>query len=76
MNNEQIRFIDRLYKDLYLDEQVLHHRSGNKYDKFNNLKEYFEKLGSIHTKVGDTGRYQELLRNMYYDKYVIKLKVL
>ena len=72
MNKEEIRFIDRLYKDLYMDEQVLHHSSGNKYDKFNNIKEYMEKLESIHTKVGDTGRHKELLRRMYYDKYVIK----
>ena len=55
-----------------MDEQVLHHSSGNKYDKFNNIKEYMEKLESIHTKVGDTGRHKELLRRMYYDKYVIK----
>lgn len=72
MNKEEIRFIDRLYKDLYLDEQVLHHSSGNKYDKFNNIKEYMEKLESIHTKIGETGDHKELLRKMYHDKYVIK----
>ena len=33
MNKEAIRLIDRLYKDLYLDEQVIHHGTGNKYDK-------------------------------------------
>jgi len=72
MNKEQLRFIDRLYKDLYLDESVIHHGSGNKYDKFDNIKAYLQKLEDIHIKVLNTGRHIELLRNMYYDKYVIK----
>ena len=72
MNKEAIRLIDRLYKDLYLDEQVLHHSSGNQYDKFNNIKEYLEKLENIHNKVSETGKHKELLKKLYYDKYVIK----
>lgn len=72
MNKEQIRFIDRLYKDLYLEESVIHHGSGNKYDKFDNINLYMQKLEDIHNKVADTGRHKELLRNMYYDKYIIK----
>ena len=72
MNKEAIRLIDKLYKDLYLDEQVLHHSSGNKYDKFNNIKSYIEKLESIHNKVSETGRHEEMLKKLYYEKYVIK----
>ena len=72
MNNEQIRFIDRLYKDLYLDESVIHHGSGNKYDKLNNIKMYLQKLEHIHNKVANTGRHTEFLRKLYHDKYVMK----
>ena len=72
MEKEAIKLIDRLYKDLYLDEQVLHHSKGNKYDKFNNIKDYLKKLESIHTKVGETERHKAFLKKMYYDKYVIK----
>ena len=72
MNKEAIRLIDRLYKDLYLDEQVIHHGTGNKYDKFNNIKSYIEKLESIHNKIQDKERHIELLKKLYYEKYVIK----
>ena len=72
MNKEVLRFIDRLYKDLYLDEQVLHHSSGNKYDKFNNIKEYLEKQEEIHNNVTGSGKHINLLKKLYYAKYVIK----
>lgn len=72
MDKETLRLIDRLYKDLYLDEQVIHHGAGNKYDKFNNIKSYLEKLEIIHSRVSSTGRHKELLKKMYYERYVIK----
>ena len=72
MNKEAIKLIDRLYKDLYLDDEVLHHSSGNKYDKFNNINQYLEKLESIHNRVTETGRHKDILKWMYYKKYVIK----
>lgn len=68
---EAIKLIDRLYRDLYLSEPVLHHGRGNKYDKFNNIKEYLEKLEEIHTKIGETERHKEFLKKCYYAKYVI-----
>lgn len=72
LNKDAIRLIDRLYKDLYLSEQVLHHGSGNKYDKFNNIKEYINKLENIHVKISKSNRHIEHLKACYYDKYVIK----
>lgn len=69
---EAIKLIDRLYRDLYLNDQVLHHSSGNKYDKFNNIKEYLEKLEELHNRVGETNRHKEFLKKCYYAKYVIK----
>ena len=72
MGNEQLRFIDKLYKDLYLDETVIRYGSGNKYDKFSNIKAYIEKVEELYNKMNDTGRHIEWLRKLYYDKYVIK----
>lgn len=68
---EAIKLIDRLYRDLYLNDQVLHHGSGNRYDKFNNIKEYLEKLEEIHTRIGETERHKGFLKKCYYAKYVI-----
>ena len=70
MNNDEIKFIDRLYKDLYLDETVINR--GNKFDKFNNIKNYMQRLEQIHNKVSDTGKHEKLLKEMYYAKYIIK----
>ena len=72
MNKEAIKLIDRLYKDLYLDDEVLHHSSGNKYDKFNNINQYLEKLESLHNRVIETGRHKNILKWMYYQKHIIK----
>lgn len=72
MTNDQIRFIDSLYKDLYLDDAVTRNGRLNKYDKFKNIKEYLERLDSIHRRVTDTGRHSKLLREMYHNKYIIR----
>lgn len=71
LDNDAIRLIDKLYKDLYLDEQVLHHGTGNKYDKFNNIKEYLSKLEKLHNQISETGKHIDYLKKCYYDKYVI-----
>ena len=34
---DSIRFIDRLYRDLYLSEDVLRHSTHHRTDKFNNI---------------------------------------
>jgi len=72
LNKDAIRLLDRLYKDLYLNEQVLHHATGNKYDKFNNIACYLEKLESTHDKISTSNKHIEYLKKCYYDKYVIK----
>lgn len=74
MNNEKnvIAFIDKLYKNLYLDEKVIYHGTGNKYDKFENIDAYLSRLENVHDKVSETGRHKEYLKKLYYDRYVIK----
>ena len=59
LNKDAIRLLDRLYKDLYLNKQVLHHANGNKYDKFNNIASYLEKLESTHDKISNSNKHIE-----------------
>ncbi len=72
IEKEYIRLIDRLYKDLYKDKQVLHHAKGNEYDKFNNIKKYLGKLEDTHNKIKEKSKHIEYLKKCYYEKYVIK----
>lgn len=65
---EAIKLIDRLYKDLYKSDTVIHHGNGNVYDKFNNIASYIDKLENIHS----IGKHVKYLKSCYYDKYVIK----
>jgi len=71
-NKEAIRFIDRLYRDLYLSYEVLHHSTHNKTDKFNNLKEYFDMLSDMHNRVTTLEHRKEILKKLYHERYVIK----
>ncbi len=66
-----IKFIDKLYKDLYLSKEVLNHGNGNKYDKLNNIKTYLDKLEDVHNKAS-LGKHIDYLKKCYHDKYVIK----
>jgi hypothetical protein len=72
MDKETLRFIDKLYRDLYKSEQVLHHSSGNETDKFRNLEEYFETLERVHEKASKSEERIKTLKRMYYSKYIIK----
>ena len=69
MNEEQVKFIDKLYKDLYLNDSLKKHTTSK--DKYKSIKEYIEFLESIHNKVINHNHI-DTLKKMYYDKYVIK----
>ena len=71
-NKDTIRFIDRLYRDLYLSDEVLHHSTHNKTDKFNNLKEYFEMLQNLHERASSLDNRKKILKRLYENRYVIK----
>ncbi len=67
-----IRFIDRLYRDLYKSPEVLHHSTGNETDKFNNIAMYMNDLEEMHNRAALRENRIKILKEMYYDKYVIK----
>ena len=71
-NKEAIRFIDRLYRDLYKSDEVLRHSTHNATDKFNNIKDYFDMQTKIHEGFGSIEKRKELLKGFYHDRYVIK----
>lgn len=66
-----IRMIDKIYKDLYKSEEVLHNNK-NVYNKFGNIKSYINRLERIHNKVKNNDNFRKVLKNYYYAKYVIK----
>ncbi len=72
MTIDELRFIDRLYRDLYKSEPVLHHSTGAETDKFSNIGEYINTLERIHDKASRSERNIDRLKRLYYDKYVIK----
>ena len=67
-----IRFIDRLYMDLYKSEEVLHYSSGTETEKFRNLSEYFNIMGKLHNWASLTQKRREMIKHLYHQKYVIK----
>jgi len=72
MDKDALRFIDKLYKDLYKSEEVLHHSSGKETDKFNNIEEYLNTLERVHDRATQTERRTDTLKRLYMEKYVIK----
>ena len=71
MDKQELKFIDKLYKDLYLTKDVLHHSTGSKTDKYRNIKEYLEKLEDIHDRSMTAEARKARLKKLYHDKYVI-----
>ena len=63
-------FLNRLYKDLNLSDEVIHTSYGIK-NKDEAVKRYMDRLERVHNKVINNHKL-ELLKSMYYKKYIIK----
>ena len=72
MDRDTLRFIDRIYKDLYKSPEVLKHSSGNETEKFKNLEEYMNTLESVHERAAKSAERIKTIKRMYHNKYVIK----
>ena len=72
MDKLSVRFIDKLYRDLYKSSEVLHHAKGNKTEKFKNISSYMDKLEDIHNRAVKKKNLYNLLKRMYHNKYVVK----
>jgi len=72
MNNNEVRFIDRLFRDLYKDPQVQHHSKNKETDKYNIIKNYISTLEKVHKKAMEREERIDYLKTLYHNKYVIK----
>lgn len=67
---DAIRFIDKIYKQLYKSKEVSFRK--NVYLKFENIRHYLDKMELIHKKALSNPKYIEVIKNLYYEKYIIK----
>ena len=85
MNNDELRFIDRLFKDLYKDPQVQHqfinkkkdfktksHSTHKETDKYNIIDSYISTLETVHKRAMEKEWRIDYLKSLYHNKYVIK----
>ena len=85
MNQDELRFIDRLFKDLYKNPQVQHqfinkkkdfktksHSAHKETDKYNIIDSYISTLETVHKRAMEKKWRIDYLKSLYHDKYVIK----
>ena len=65
-----IDFLDKLYQNLYMSDEVQHTKE-NSDNRKEAIQKYMDRLERIH-KTANTDSKKELLYNLYIDKYVIK----
>lgn len=72
---EQSKFLGKLY-DMLIREEII--KDSNKpkdlKTKVERAKKYFEKLQRVQEKSFDSKRYLQMIKSLYYDRYVIKEK--
>lgn len=66
MDTEGIKFLNRLYQDMHMSDVVMHTAEKSD-DKEEKVEKYLERLERTHD-----GKHLDYLKNLYYDKYVIK----
>ena len=70
MNETGIKFLDKLYANLYMSDQV-QHTKDNKDNRYQAIQKYLDRLERVHIKA-DTESKKNHLKRLYFDKYVIK----
>lgn len=71
MENENgIKFIDKMYKDLYLSDKVRHasNITDNKYER---IEKYLNRLENVHRDIINNDKIS-LIKRYYYNNYIIK----
>lgn len=68
---EAVKMIDRIYNQLYTKYEVTHY-AENKYNKFENIKIFIDRIEKIHNRAKNNPHLINQLKNYYYYKYVIK----
>lgn len=70
MEKNGVEFLNKLYKDLNLSDEVLHTSNGVK-DKNEVVERYMERLERTHSRAIDNNKL-DLLKIFYYKKYIVK----
>jgi len=72
---EQSKFLGKLY-DMLIREEIIKDSDKPKdlKTKVERAKKYFEKLQRVQEKTFDSERYLQMIKSLYYDRYVIKEK--
>ena len=68
------KFLDKLYASLYTSDEVSHTKDNND-KRYESIRKYLERLERVHNKANTESK-KELLKSIYYDKYVIKEEIL
>ena len=71
-NFDDEKFLDSLYKNLYLSQEI-QHTKDNKDSKYESIKKYMDRLEKIY-KSADTTSKINYLKNLYYKKYIVNEK--
>ena len=69
-NYEGEKFLDKLYKDLY-NSEIVEHTKENSDLRQEAIKKYMDRLENTH-KNATTENRKNMLKNLYYQKYIIK----
>lgn len=67
-----VEFLDKLYQNLYMSEEVQHTREDSDKRKVS-IQKYMDRLERVHKKATTDSR-KEILYNLYFNKYVINEK--
>ncbi len=70
MDEVGIKFLDKLYGNLYMSDVVQHTRE-NTDSRVDAIRKYLERLEKLHS-FATTEERKELILNLYFDKYVVK----
>lgn len=66
------QFLDKLYKNLYMSDEVQHTKGKND-SRVEAIKKYLERLEKVHRNA-NTSTKKRILEHFYYKKYVVKEK--
>ena len=68
------KFLDKCFRTLYMSDEV-QHTKDKKDNRLEAIKKYLERLERVHNKA-NTNSKKNMLKHLYYEKYIIKKEVL
>ena len=69
------KFLDKLYNNVLYNSPEVQHSKKNTDNRYEAIRRYLERLEKSHEKA-NTQRRKEILKDLYYEKYIIKEDIL